>query len=152
MLTAVPTSWLSRHYDVYDGRDRIARLDLAWVREAGTLVLADRTFEVGRDGLWSGPFYLKERGGLRAAAVKPSALVRAFDVVVGPDEYRLAPAAWLGRRFDPTGGGEVIGWIRPLAIFTSRMEIDLPDALPLEVRVFLAWLVILLWRRRVHSS
>ena len=56
------------------------------------------------------------------------------------------------RRFILEHAGLSIGEVRPLGIFTRKAAIDLPDALPVAVRIFIAWLAILLWKRDNDSS
>ena len=71
MLTAVPRSWLSWDFSVLEGRRRVANIEVAWLRDAGTLTVRGRSFRVGREGWLSGAFYLEQGGRRVATAVKP---------------------------------------------------------------------------------
>ena len=49
-------------------------------------------------------------------------------------------------------GSEEVGKISPDGIFTRRATVNLPETLPLPVRVFLVWLTLILWKRDSDSS
>ena len=152
MLEAVPKSWLSWDYDILENRVPVAILDLAWTREKGELAIAGRSYEIGREGAMSGAFFLRKGGETIASATKPSAFFRSFDLVFDQSGYTLKAASSLVRRFVLSQGSRVVGSVRPVNMFTRRAVVDLPEDFPLEVRVFITWLVIILWKRDGNSG
>lgn len=152
MLTAVPKSWASSSYHVLDGGVRVATIELSWHREAGSIEVEGRRYLVGRTGWWSGTFYLEDDGEHVLTAEKPSVFRRSFDVALGPARCRLEAPSVVSRRMELWEDGRCTGEIRPTSIFSRKAIIDLPEEMPLVARMFLTWLVLILWRRQRQSS
>ena len=89
MLRAVPKNWFSWKFEIFDGEVKVANLDLAWFREEVEFAIQGRTFEIGREGVMSSVFLLREDGRTIASATKPSAFRRSFDVVFDQTGYIL---------------------------------------------------------------
>lgn len=152
MLELVPRFGSARRYTVRrDGQD-IADITLGWVREAGDLTIDGVAHELRREGLLSGEFLLSRGGAVVARARKPSALRRRFEVRHDGQVYELVKARWWGRRYDLRAGGRTIGSIGPHHAFTRRAEIALPAELAVPVQVFVAALVVLLWKRDSQAA
>lgn len=49
-------------------------------------------------------------------------------------------------------GETEIGRVSPQGILSRRAEVDLPDAWPLPLKIFIVWLAVLLWKRDSDSS
>jgi len=49
-------------------------------------------------------------------------------------------------------GDRQIGTISPHGFFTKRADIDLPGEWPLANRIFIFWLVFLMWKRESQSA
>ena len=151
MLRAEPKSWFSWDYTVYDDGAPVADLDLAWVREAGEVIIEGVACTLYRESLLSGAFILEAGGFPLARAEKPSVLFRTFEIAYD-GHYTLQARSAFGRTFVLREGDREIGSIYPDHIFSRKMTVDLPEALPLAVRVFITWLVILMWKRAAQSS
>ncbi len=151
MLRAEPKSWLSWDYTVYDNGAPVADLDLAWVREAGEVIIEGVACTLYRESLLSGAFILEADGFPLARAEKPSALFRTFEIAY-EGSYTLQARSAFARTFVLCEGDREIGSIYPDHLFSRKMTVDLPEALPLAVRVFITWLVILMWKRAAQSS
>ena len=148
MLTAVPRSLFSWDYEIHEDGRHIATIDLSWFREAGEIEMAGKVFEIGRESIMSGEFFLRARGMNVATVIKPSAFHRSFDIRHDGQAYTLRAASIFERRFVLEQAGIAIGEVRPLGIFTRKAAIDFPQTLPIAVRIFFAWLAILLWKRQ----
>ena len=151
MLRAEPKSWFSWDYTVYDNGAPVADLDLAWVREAGEVIIEGVACTLYRENLLSGVFILEGGGFPLARAEKPSALFRTFEIAYD-GHYTLQARSAFARTFVLCEGDREIGSIYPDHLFSRKMTVDLPEALPLAVRVFITWLVILMWKRAAQSS
>lgn len=152
MLRAEPKSWLSWDYTVYDAGAPVAALDLAWVREAGTVVIDGIACTLYREGLF-GAFILEAGGFPLVRAEKPSVLSRTFEITCDDaPSYTLQARSLFGRTFELHQDGERVGSIYPDHAFSRKMTVDLPEALPLAVRVFITWLVILMWKRAAQAA
>ena len=103
-----------------------------------------------RESWVSGPFFLKREGRTIAKAVKPSFLLRKFEVEYEGQKFELAAKGWTPRAYELTQDGQVVGSIRRKAICSRDVALDLPDGTPEELQMFLLWLGVLLWRRTAN--
>jgi hypothetical protein len=150
-LLAVPRSWFTGSYDVTRAGERLAVLDVAWFRYRGRFELEGRRFELDRESLL-GDFRLLADGQVLCRARKTSAFRRAFEVRLGQFECTFQAASPFRQTFVLRKGDARIGEVRPRHAFSRKAEIDLPDDLPLEFRLFLLWLVVLLWRHQAAAA
>lgn len=107
---------------------------------------------MGRDGWLSGDFYVEAPEGRLAAADKPSAFTRRFEIQAGEREFELAAVSPFTRSFELREWGRAVGSVRPVSIWTRSAEADLPENLRMPTRVFLIWLVKVMWRRGGSSN
>lgn len=152
MLTATPKRWFSWDFTVQEGSNPVAKLDLSLWREKGTITVQGKDYRVYREGWMSGYYYLENAGAVLARAEKPSAFRRTLVIEHAGRAYTLQARSPFGRTFVLLQGGGEVGRIRPLGLFTRRAEVDLPESLPLAVRVFALWLVVILWKRESDSA
>jgi hypothetical protein len=152
MLRAIPKSWCSADYKVLENDTVIAVVSLSLFREAGELTVAGSSYPVYREGLLSGSFVLESGGSILARADKPSAFYRSFQVKHGEKEYALGAESAGFRKFVLSEGGKQIGSIYPVHPLTRRSVIDFPEDIPLVVRVFMFWLVMILWKRASDAA
>lgn len=152
MLTAQPRSIFSWSFTVYDGGDPLAEVDLSWFRERGSFHLAGHEFDVLRTSMLQGEFALHSAGITLATARKISPLLRSFEVCCQDRQYDLKAFHPFTRQFGLYHDDRPIGSIRPLHLFTRKAQIDLPQGIVLPVRIFMFWLVLILWRRAARSS
>jgi hypothetical protein len=153
MLKAVPENFLSWDFRILDGDREVAAMDLSLWREKGVLSVEGLPYRVYREGLAHGAFILEDPGGrVLAKAEKPNALRRSF--VVEHDGRRFRLEAWtpFGRAFVLRDDQAAIGTVKPDNFITRRATAELPEDLPLPVRIFLLWLVFILWRRDASTD
>lgn len=153
MLRAYPQSWFSWKFKIVNegGRD-IAAIDIGWVRENGELRLGEKTYRLYREKLFGGAFIIEDDGQELARAEKPSAFLRSFAVAYGDRRFTLQAASAVVREFRLTENDELIGTVRPENALMRKAVIDLSDSIELPVQIFLAWLVLVLWKRDQESS
>ena len=152
MLKVISKSWFSWDYIVTDGASPIAEIDVSWWREEGVLTVHGSTYDVYREGLISGAFLLESDGSILARAEKPSAFRRSFELECGKKIYMLRAASAFRRKFVLIDGDREVGEISPDGVFTRRATADLPEDIPLPVKVFIIWLVVILWKRESDSA
>jgi hypothetical protein len=152
MLKLTPKSWLSWDFIVTDGESPVAEIDISWWREKGVLTVRGSTYEVYREGLMSGDFILESSGAILARAEKPSALYRSFDLECGEKYYTLRAESAFSRKFVLMSEDRAVGWLSPDGLFTRRATVELPENIPLPVKVFIIWLVVILWKRESDSA
>ncbi len=152
MLHIVPLHWYKWDFKVFDGDRPIAVIDRSWRNESGTLILEDATYEIYRTGAFFGTFVLETAGTLVAEAEKPSTFKRQFVITFSDRRFVLKRISVLGRGYDLIEDGRTIGSIVARSVFSRKARANLPEELPLSVRVFVVFLVLLLWRRDAAAA
>ncbi len=152
MLRAIPKSIFSWNFTVMDGPRPVAEIDVSWWREKGQLTVEGAAYEVYREGLMRGAFILEEGEAILARAEKPSAFQRLFLVEHAGRQYTLRARSAFFREVVLLDGAAEIGVLSPEGFFNRRMTVDLPEHLPLPVRVFMIWLTVILWKRDAESA
>jgi hypothetical protein len=151
VLELVPQSWFSWNFAVLQDGRPVAGIDISRWREKGMLAVDGSNYQVYREGLMSGAFILELNGRRMARAEKPSALARSFKVEFAGRIFR-----WEGnvfrRSFVLAENSRTVGSLTPAGIFTRKAAAELPDDLPLPVKVFLIWLALILWKRDADSG
>jgi hypothetical protein len=100
----------------------------------------------------SGDFLLERDGVVLARAAKPSAFRSAFEVRHDGRTYELAKESVWHRRFVLRSSNAEIGSLAPRSAFGRAAFATLPEPWPLSLKVFVIWLVVLLWRRAASSG
>ena len=152
MLTAIPKRWFSWDFTVMDGAQAVGEIDVSCWREKGMVTVEGIDYRVYREGLMSGDFILASNDSVLARASKPSAFRRAFTIQYAGREYTLLAKSALRRAFALLDGNREVGSLSPRSIFTRRAAVDLPENLPLPLKVFIIWLTVILWKRESDSS
>ena len=92
-----------------------------------------------------------ERDGMTIATAESQWLLRGWNVVAA--NRRLELRRLFGRRTMALVHGDVdIGLMKPDGVFSRGATADFPKELPMEVRIFLIHLVLLLWARRAAAA
>jgi hypothetical protein len=153
-LELIPQGWFSWNFTVLQQGSPVAEIGMSSWGEKGELAIAGATYKTYRERPLSGLFILELDATQVATAEKPSAFERSFNVVHEGKSYILKAASVLKRQFVLLDGASnrEIGSIRPAGVFTRKAIVDLPDELPLPVRVFVLWLTLILWKRQSEQS
>ena len=147
-LVPVPMGWFSWDFSILQNGSPIAEIKCrsSW-REKGTLAIGGSSYDVYREGLMSGQFILELNGTRLVHAEKRSRYTRSFTVQHECKTYILKAESALGGTFLLLENDQQIGSIRPAGVFTWKATVELPDELPLPIKVFLLWLTVILWKR-----
>jgi hypothetical protein len=155
MLRVVPDGWFSYDFTVFDRRGMpVSRAELANWRETAKLEVGATRYKAHHKGWGSKQFVLeKEDGRVVAVAEKPSAWRDRFVFEHGGNRYEVEKESVWGSAFVIRREGVVrIGSVRGKGIFKREWIVELPEELLLEVRVFIVWLVVLLWKRAASGA
>jgi len=147
MLHAKPRSLFSDSYEVAGPHGLVAAVNISWFKEGGSFRLDGEKYVVGRQGMMRGAFFVNRDGKTIAAAVKPSAFKRCFEVGCGERELKLAAARPFGRKFTLSEGRKIVGSVSPVSVWSRSAKADFPAEISLPVQVFMIWLVLVLWKR-----
>ena len=148
MLEAIPTSIFCSTFRLQQNDNLLGEVSASIWRDKARLEIGEGTYELYREGQFSGDFVLEHNGNVVARARKPSAFRNQFEVELPNQLLVLRKLSLLNRRFGLFDGERQLGSIYPLGIFTRRSNIDLPSDWPLPIRVFLFWLVFVIWKRQ----
>jgi hypothetical protein len=153
MLDAVPEHWFSWDFAIRDAtRQPVAKVRLSSWRERGAVIVNGIEHKVSRQGVLRGAFVLERGGSVLARAEKPSAFRREFRIEHGGKQYTLKGRSIWRRERVLYDGGREIGAIIPEGLFSRRARAELPDTLPLLLRLFVVWLTMLLWKREADAA
>jgi hypothetical protein len=153
LLTAAPTRWLSRSYEVRDSSSLLlGEVRLSTCRAGGTIRVGGFQYGVSRQEVFFGPISLGGPNGKVARAVKLNAFSRAFAIEHEGHVFVFrSPSMWF-REMRLFEDDREIGTAVPEGVFSCRAQFDLPESLPLEVRLFIVWLALYVWSRWQDSS
>ena len=151
MPTVRPHGTFKNGFDLLDdaGRELGSFHGSAW-RERGEITAGGEVAGFRREG--GRHFALDGPGGELAAADKPSIWSGRWVVRAGERTYELAKRSWLSRSFELRRGGQVVGSVQPRGVFSGGAAVDLPAELPPAVQVFVAAVVLTLWRRESAAA
>ena len=152
MLEAIPTNVLSTNFRFEQESQLVGELDPSIFRCQATLELEEGTYQLHREKLLGGDYLMERNDNVVARAVKPSVFRDKFAVQVGSQVLELKKLRWTGRKFGLFDGTRQIGTIYPRGMFTKRANIDLPREWPLANRLFMFWLVFLMWKRDSQAA
>ena len=148
IVEAVPTNFLSTTFSLQQSNRLLGEFAASLWRDRARLEVEDGTYELYREGLFTGDFVLEKDGKVVAIASKPSAFRNRFEMVILSRQLVLQKMSPLTRRFGLFDGDKQVGGIYPLGMVTRRSNIDLPADWPLPIRVFVFWLAFLIWKRQ----
>jgi len=132
------------------GEGHVVRLGFGWPTEQGWINIDGHSYDVVKQGFFSGRWELVDGGRVELGAKKRSAFTRGFDLSTPSGSFALEASSFAGRTMGLYGPGVDVS-IRPAHAFTRRASIEgrLPD---IEVVVFAFWLTALTWRRAANNS
>jgi hypothetical protein len=151
-MTIDAAHWYSWDFDVSDGERHVAHVGVSAWGEKGILTIDGVDHRVYREGVRSGDFLLERDGIVLARAAKPSAFRSAFEVRHDGRLYDLAKESVWQRRFVLRSGNAEIGSLAPRSTFGRAAVVTLPEPWPLSLKVFVIWLVVILWKHAAAAA
>ncbi len=151
-LIATPKHWFSWDFSVLHKEQIITELEMSVWREKGIFKINGLEYKVSREKLLSGNYKLESIGNLIATANKPSLLRKRFIIQFLDNEYELVSNSIFGRSFLLKQSNEIVGTIKSLNILNRKTVVNLPDEIPIHVKSFMLWLVIIMWKRESNSG
>ncbi len=148
MLEAIPTNIFASNFRLQQNDNLLGEIDASIWRDRAVLEIGEGTYQLYREGQFSGDFVLEHNGNVVARARKPSVFRNQFEVELPNQLLVLRKLSPMTRRFGLFDGERQLGSVYPLGIFTRRSNIDLPSDWPLAIRVFVFWLAFVIWKRQ----
>jgi hypothetical protein len=149
MLEAIPTNLFSYNFRLQQGGELVGEVDVSMLRDKAQVELQEGTYTLRREGLWSGDYLLEKDDTVIARATRTGVFQPSFEVALPNSRpVMLRRLSMWNRPFGLFEGEKQIGSVYPAGMFTRRSNIDLPGDWPLINRIFVFWLVFLIWKRQ----
>jgi len=145
MLQAIPDGWLSRRFVVLRNGQPAAAMAPDPFASQADLNVEGQPYKAYRESGW-GDFVLSCNSLILARANKDNCLLRAYALMCSGKAYSFYAASPFTREFVLLDGQSQIGSICPESPFSRQAIVDLPDAIPLPVQVFIFWLAMRTWK------
>ena len=149
MLKVIPKGW-SYAFKVMDGTESVAEaVNLSFWQDKSELRIQGNVYQARRD---RSSYVLESAAGVLARAEWPRRWRRELGIEHADHRYTLrAKSAFRGELLLLEGSAQ-IGSISPEGLFTRKAEVELPQKLPLFVKVFIIWLAMTIWKQEDYSG
>jgi hypothetical protein len=146
MLRAIPESFMSWSFSLWDGDQEVGQANFDWFKRTGRLRAGESAYSVDPGTGGSGPYRLLCGNQVISEAQEVPRLLRnGYLVTYAGRQYDLKATSLLGRGFEVRESGKRVGCIEPEGAVTRRTQARLPEELPLEVRAFMVGLASVAW-------
>jgi hypothetical protein len=143
VLKTTPRNWFTWNCDVVEDNLAIGSIEFSAWGEAGQFFISNSCYVAYRETPVSAIFFLEQNGERIAWAVKSNPFARMFEINYADTKYELKAESPFSREFVLQERELIIGAISPEHLFTRRAIADLPTTIPLPLRLFMIWLVLL---------
>jgi len=147
MLKAVPLRWFSNDYTVSGDDITPLLLDLSNWRESAELEIDGVAYKLARDSAFGGDFTISSAGMALARARKISFWRSGFEIQADGRTFELKRASMWRSSFSVLEAGKPVGTVSRAGTWSREAVLDLPPGWPLALRLFVFWLVVVMWRR-----
>jgi hypothetical protein len=152
MMEAVPKGWFGRYFELHHHRRPIATLDVSAWREGAKIEIGGKLHQFKRERMFGGAFLLQRGDEVLARATKPSALKKVFELEVDGRSFTFKRLSGFRREFGLFAGNQHIGGVAPVAWYTNRSVIRVPDNWSAAVQAFVFWLALISWKREQAAA
>ena len=148
-MKIIPKAW-SYAFSVTDGTECVAQaVDLSFWRDRGELRIQGYIYKARRN---RSSYVLESAAGVLARAERPRRWLRELGIEHSGHRYTLRAASPFRRQLLLLEGSTQVGSISPEGLFTRKAEVELPQALPLFLKVFIIWLAMTVWKHDEQLS
>lgn len=143
MLELIRKSSFSNDFIARENGIVVAELDRATWSQTATVEIQGKTYNFRKSGMLHNVYTLLD-GSLEVIEVEqPSTWQSKLVFHLNQKEYVLDTKDWFSSALKVEQDGNAIGDIHSAGMLSSAIVVDLPDTLPLSVRVFVGWIAIL---------
>ncbi len=151
MLRIIRQGWFLPRFKVFENDVEVAEFNFKLASKKMNLKSQGVAYEFeARETNFSGGSYVIEsNNSILAVAERPGIFGKTFSFVLGERQYQLGPEPGWMPRFILLEGEQQVG-----RIYSEKGQIiaELPTDLSLPVRVFMLWLIMLLWNQGFTAS
>jgi hypothetical protein len=148
-MKVIPKAW-SYAFSVLEGAESVAQtVDLSFWRDKGELRIQGYIYKARRN---RSTYVLESAAGVLVRAERPRRWLRELGIEHLDRRYTLRAKSPFRRQLLLLEGSTQIGSLSPEGLFTRRTEVELPQALPLFLKVFIIWLAVTIWKQDDYSG
>ena len=149
-MTAEPLGMAARRYSIMANSEPVTEITMPLIGPSIASPIAGRVYHLRRAGVLRESFTLEAEVGAApvASATQRDPARREYEIVANGRVLTMRSESALHSGYQLIEGAQVVGSVRPTGALRRGIEATLPDDLPLEVKVFLVWVVLFLWRGR----
>lgn len=145
MLKVRKKNFLSNDYVAEESGVVVAELRRSRWRAQAEIAVQGRSLRLQKHGVLRDTFAVLD-GDIPIIEVTQPTLWRSrLTFKFDGTEFQIMGKAWYSSRLLVKSGGAVVGSIRTRGLFVAGANVDLPDNLPLAVRVFVGWIAMIRW-------
>lgn len=130
----------------------VTRLRLNWTRRSGRAIIGDVPHTIKKTGVLDEVYTMRAYDLEVARATRPNPLVRRYAIHAGEYQLTLRPAGAMRNTFHLYEAESHIGTIRPKGWTYQKAIADLPETLPMPVRIFVCYLVALMLKQAAGAG
>lgn len=131
----------NRHVVSHNGNDVAEPVRSRW-RSRGEFTFQGRTFQVRKQGLFRSTYALTENDSRLVQATRPSSWRSRLVFSSDGRDFEIRNQSLFSSALVVSAGGTPVGSIRAKGFLTTRLLVDLPDSLPMHLRIFMAWIAL----------
>ena len=148
MLRMQSAAWFSPDVNLFDnGKHLVTRLRFSWFRHSASAIIDEVPHQIKKLSVLEDAYVMTAYNTEVARATRPNPFVRRFQIHAGEYLLTLQAAGALSRTYHLYEAQEQIGTIRPKGWSYRNVVADLPESLPMPVRVLVCFLVAVLLKR-----
>lgn len=152
MLLAVPKSIFSQKFDIYDDDRHLTQVNLSQIRERAEFIVDEKHIDVIKESAFKSDFHLVVNGERRVEASKRSVWSYTTDVQIAGEKFVLQRKNWYCRTTELWFGEQKVGDISALNWYSRKAQVNLPDSIPLEIRIFFLIITLFYWNRDAAAA
>lgn len=152
MLELRKKSFFSNDYIARDHGYVVAELDRATWRQRAEITIEGRKLRMEKHGTFKDTFVLFEGDNALVEVAQPKALRSRLEFRWEGRDYAIRERKWYRSEAVVESGAAEIGRVRFQGFFASAILVDLPDTMPVALRVFIGWISIVRHDERAAAA
>ena len=150
MLELCKKGFFSNDYVARDHGYVVAELDRATWRQRAEITIQGKKLRMEKHGSFKDTFILFEGDTALVEVKQPKAMHSRLEFRWEGRDYAIRDRKWYRSEVVVESGGAEIGSVRFRGLFASTVNVELPDTMPVALRVFIGWIVIV--RHDEHAA
>lgn len=145
MLELRKKNLFSNEYVAEENGIVVAELSRSRWREQGEITVQGRSLKLKKQGVLRDTFAVFDGDTAIVEVAQPSVWRSRLVFQFAGRGFEICDKAWYSSTLLVKSGGSVVGSIRSRSLFAAGALVDLPDSIPLGLRVFIGWLAMIRW-------